>query len=228
MDSASGSSAYLIAVTSPGNPAPEPRSSHRRASGTASETCSESAKCLTQRSSEGRFADEIDRALPFFEEICVNLQTPQRLLRQVREERVGGADRGEALCPRGSSRFAIRRGEVSRPEGSARRASSLRFARPVPWCAAGPFRAARGFRWRVRAEPHNRSSPGSPAPRRGGRLRCPWSGGRDRPHIWRRFRSARRFLVRLYRAPARSPSGFRWTAPARPGDRKRSGGYRPD
>src|ERR1700730_3133287 len=40
---------------------------------------------------QARFADEIDSALPFFEEICVDFQPPQRLLRKVREENVRGS-----------------------------------------------------------------------------------------------------------------------------------------
>ena len=45
---------------------------------------------------EGRFSDQIDCALPFFEEIRVDFETPESLLRQIREEGMSGADRGKA------------------------------------------------------------------------------------------------------------------------------------
>jgi hypothetical protein len=40
---------------------------------------------------QARLADEIEGALPFFEEICVVLQPPQRLVGQAGEERVRGS-----------------------------------------------------------------------------------------------------------------------------------------
>ena len=40
---------------------------------------------------QARFADEIDGAPPFFEEICVDFQPPERLFREIREESARGS-----------------------------------------------------------------------------------------------------------------------------------------
>ena len=66
----SGLPVWRMATTSPGKPAPEPRSSQSRASGRKAHSWAESAKCRRQRGAGWR-ADEVGGFLPMAKEIGV-------------------------------------------------------------------------------------------------------------------------------------------------------------
>src|SRR5579875_736982 len=79
---------------------------------------------------ERRFCNKIDRPLPFFEEICIDLETLQRRLGQGLEKGMGGA------VLKGGAQDAdpmLRRSLAARRVMAAGVIPSIRLACPIVW-----------------------------------------------------------------------------------------------
>ena len=209
-----------MAMTSPGKPAPEPRSSQSRASGARAQSCAESAKC------RDHVAGRVERATRFLEFFHRARSSAYRVSLWI----VSRGTLKTSAKSAGPSRLASRF-----PPGMARVAQAVLALTPFFRCARSSMRAAGvmpssraawpRFSGRMPARACGEARPKGPGgPRRRNRKewRCPRPCGRTRcraPAASRRRRSAhrrravRRSPGRACRSRARSRRGGRHRRP---------------